>query len=54
MKHFNDLLLTVDAGNYVVLVLLDFAAAFNTIDHSVVLSHLEEYVGGSVQGPEVV
>ncbi len=42
---FNDLLLTVDAGNYVVLVLLDFAVAFNTIDLSVLFSRLDDVCG---------
>ncbi len=42
---FNDLLLTVDTGNYVVLVLLDLAVAFNTIDLSVLFSRLDDVCG---------
>lgn len=48
VKVFNDLLMTVDAGDSAVLVLLDLTAAFDTIDHTVMLSRLEEYVG--IQG----
>ncbi len=40
MKVSNDLLLTADRGNCSVLVLLDLSAAFDTIDHSVLLHRL--------------
>ncbi len=48
VKVFNDLLMTLDAGDSAVLVLLDLTAAFDTIDHMVLLSQLEKYVG--IQG----
>lgn len=41
----NDIALSVDTGNPAVLVLLDLTAAFDTVDHSVLVSHLEHYVG---------
>lgn len=36
--------MTVDAGDSAMLVLLDLTAACDTIDHTVLLSWLEEYV----------
>lgn len=45
LKVHNDIVLSVDAGNPVVLVLLDLAAAFDTVDHAVLVSRLERYVG---------
>jgi len=48
VKVFNDLLITVDSGDSAVLVLLDLTAAFNKLDHAVLLSRLEECVG--IQG----
>ncbi len=41
----NDIVLSVDAGNPAVLVLLDLTAAFYTVDHAVLVSRLEQYVG---------
>jgi hypothetical protein len=41
LRVYNDLLLAVDAGDAAVLVLLDFSAAFDTIDHSILLRRLE-------------
>lgn len=43
-----DVLLTVDAGSSVVLVLLNLSAAFDTVDHTVLFSRLEQFVG--IQG----
>ena len=45
LKVFNDLLLTTDAGQSAVLVLLDLSAAFDTVDHTILLSRLEHCVG---------
>ena len=36
----NDLLLTIDRGLEVVLVLLDFSSAFDTIDHNILIKRL--------------
>uniref|UniRef100_A0A3B5Q121 Reverse transcriptase domain-containing protein n=1 Tax=Xiphophorus maculatus TaxID=8083 RepID=A0A3B5Q121_XIPMA len=45
LRVFNDILLATDAGDPVILVLLDLTAAFDTVDHDVLLSRLEHYVG---------
>lgn len=44
LRVFNDLLLTVDSGRAAVLVTLDLTAAFNTVDHNILLSRLEHCV----------
>ena len=50
LKVFNDILLTVDSGSCAVLLLLDLSAAFDTIDHNILLARLHDKVGlrGSV------
>uniref|UniRef100_A0A8C1LY92 Reverse transcriptase domain-containing protein n=1 Tax=Cyprinus carpio TaxID=7962 RepID=A0A8C1LY92_CYPCA len=45
LKVYNDLLLATDTGNYAVLMLLDLTAAFDTIDHNILISRLEHCVG---------
>ena len=40
LRVYNDLLLTVDQGNEAVLILLDYSAAFDTINHNVFLDRL--------------
>ena len=41
----NDVLLSLDKGQFVFLVLLDFSAAFDTIDHGKLLSTLHDRIG---------
>jgi len=45
LRIHNDLLCTLDKGEGVVLVLLDLSAAFDTVDHGLLLSILKDYVG---------
>lgn len=50
VKVFNDIHLNTDSGRTSVLVLLDLSAAFDTVDHNILLDRLENWVGlsGSV------
>ena len=41
VKVLNDLLMAIDKGNEAVLILLDYTAAFDTIDHTLLLHRLE-------------
>lgn len=45
LRVFNDIFLATDSGDCVVLVLLDLTAAFDTVDHKILISRLEEQVG---------
>uniref|UniRef100_A0A3Q2UIP2 NCK associated protein 1 like n=1 Tax=Fundulus heteroclitus TaxID=8078 RepID=A0A3Q2UIP2_FUNHE len=47
IKVFNDININADCGRSTVLILLDFSAAFNTVDHSILLQRLENWVGHS-------
>uniref|UniRef100_A0A8C6LSV9 Reverse transcriptase domain-containing protein n=1 Tax=Nothobranchius furzeri TaxID=105023 RepID=A0A8C6LSV9_NOTFU len=49
IKVFNDIILATDGGSPVLLVLLDLTAAFDTVEHEVLLHLLEHYVGISGQ-----
>ncbi len=48
VKIINDLLLALDQGCISLLVLLDHSAAFNTIDHDILIDQLQNYTG--IQG----
>ncbi len=45
MKVLNNVLLTVDSGDAAVLVLIDLSAAFDTIDHEILIAQLEQLIG---------
>lgn len=45
LRVLNDISLSTDSEDTVVLVLLDLSAAFDTIDHATLLSRLESWVG---------
>jgi len=45
LKVFNDIFLATDQGNVTVLLLLDLTAAFDTVDHNILISRLETCVG---------
>lgn len=49
LKVYNDILLTIDSGSSALLILLDLSAAFDTIDHGILIDRLEHSVG--LQGP---
>jgi len=45
LKVYNDLLLAADSGLVSALCLLDLTAVFNTVDHDLLLLHLERQFG---------
>ena len=45
LRVHNDILLSLDKGFGVLLVLLDLSAAFDTVDHELMLSFLDSFVG---------
>ena len=42
---YNDIILSVGSGQNVILVLLDMSAAFNTINHEILLTRLHQHFG---------
>jgi len=50
LKVLTDILLAVNAGDLSALILLDLSAAFDTVDHGIILHRLDSYqIVGSVQ-----
>ncbi len=45
LRVFNDLFLMTDSGSSAILVLLDLTAAFDTVDHKILLDRLRDCVG---------
>ena len=45
MRVHNDIMISLDNGNCVILVLLDLSAAFDTVNHDLFLSRLEKRFG---------
>uniref|UniRef100_A0A3B3WL78 Reverse transcriptase domain-containing protein n=1 Tax=Poecilia mexicana TaxID=48701 RepID=A0A3B3WL78_9TELE len=45
IRVFNDVFIACDSGHHVVLILLDLTAAFDTVDHDILISRLQHIVG---------
>ena len=45
LKLHNDILAAMDAGKVTALTLLDLSDAFDTIDHTILLSRLDDWFG---------
>lgn len=45
LRVYNHLLFTTDTGDSAILMLLDLTAAFDTVDHTILISRLEHCVG---------
>ena len=43
LRVYNDIAMSIDNQKSVVLVLLDLSAAFDTVDHSLLLARLSQY-----------
>ena len=51
LKIHSDILASMDAGKVTALTLLDLSAAFGTIDHTILLSRLDDWFGVTGQAP---
>ena len=49
VRVHNDIVSAVDKGNGVCLILLDLSAAFDTVDHTILCTFLEDFIG--LEGP---
>ncbi len=54
IKIINDIRFNSDSGKISVLVLLDLSAAFDTVDHNILLERLENWVGAFWDGTQMV